>query len=71
MEEILKQAEALAKQVADCAGREEPIRSVTPGVHRTRPGLEARRSEWAESGKLIKSAPSVKGNYFKVANILE
>ncbi len=71
MEETLKQAEELAKQAADCAGAEEPIRSVVPCVHRTREGLEARRSAWAESGKLLKSAPSVKGNYFKVANILE
>ncbi len=71
MEEILQQAEALAKQAADCAGGEEPIRSVVPHVHRTREGLEARRSQWAASGKLLKSAPSVKGNYFKVANILE
>ncbi|MEE9911138.1 MAG: aspartate--tRNA ligase [Deltaproteobacteria bacterium] len=71
MEEILQQAEALAKQAADAAGGEEPIRSVVPHVHRTREGLEAKRSPWAESGKLLKSAPSVKGNYFKVANILE
>ena len=71
MEEILQQAEALAKQAALCAGGEEPIRSVAPPVHRTRQGLEARRSPWAASGKLIKSAPSVKGNFFKVANILE
>ncbi len=71
MEEILQQAEALAKQAADAAGGEDPIRSVVPHVHRTREGLEARRSPWAASGKLLKSAPSVKGNYFKVANILE
>ncbi len=71
MEEILQQAEALAKQAADAAGGEEPIRSVVPRVHRTREGLDAQRSPWAASGKLLKSAPSVKGNYFKVANILE
>jgi len=38
---------------------------------RTRPGTEARRSPLAQSGDLLKNAPSVKGDYFKVAGILE
>ncbi len=71
MEEVLGQAEALAGLARDKAGSEEPIRSVLPAAHRTRPGLEARRSELAESGKLLRSAPAVKGNYYKVASILE
>lgn len=36
-----------------------------------RPGDEARRSELAETGKLLESAPEVKEGYFKVAAILE
>jgi len=71
MEAILQQAETLAGQVHDLAGSEEPIRSVAPAASRTRPGTEARRSTLAETGQLLKSAPAVKGNYFKVANIIE
>lgn len=71
MEEILKHAEKLAAQVHDLAGDEEPIRSVAPAASRTRPGAKARRSPLAETGQLLKSAPAVKGNYFKVANIIE
>ena len=71
MEEVLSQAEALAGIAGKEAGNEEPIRSVLPASHRTRPGLDAKRSELAETGKLLQSAPAVKGNYFKVASILE
>ena len=71
MEEILAQSETLAAQVHDLAGAEEPIRSVAPAAGKTRPGAEAIRSPLAETGQLLKSAPAVKGNYFKVANIIE
>ncbi len=71
MEDVLRQAAELADLARKKAGREEPIRSVSPAAHRTRPGLVAQRSEFAENGKFLKSAPSVKGNYFKVANIIE
>jgi aspartyl-tRNA synthetase len=71
MEDILKQAEELAGQVRDLAGSEEPMRSVVRAAGKTRPGTEATRSPLAETGQLLKSAPAVKGNYFKVANIIE
>ncbi|MDD3250003.1 MAG: aspartate--tRNA ligase [Smithellaceae bacterium] len=71
MEEILAGAEALGRLAKEKAGSEEPIRTVTPVSNRMRPGTKEQRSELAESGKLLKSAPSVKGNYFKVASILE
>jgi aspartyl-tRNA synthetase len=71
METILEQAENLAAQVQDLAVSEEPIRSVAPAASRTRPGEDAQRSRLAETGQLLKSAPAVKGNYFKVANIIE
>jgi len=71
METVLEQAENLAALVQDLAVSEEPIRSVAPAASRTRPGVEARRSPLAETGQLLKSAPAVKGNYFKVANIIE
>jgi len=71
MEEILDGAEALARLAKEKAGSEEPIRTVAPVSNRMRPGTREMRSKLAESGKLLKSAPSVKGNYFKVASILE
>lgn len=74
MESVWTQAEALAQaaQAAQAAaGQEAPIRTVVPVAHRTRPGTEANRSKHAETGQLLKNAPAVKGNYFKVANILE
>jgi len=71
MEEVLQQAQALAAEVSGAAGGEAPIHSVYPLASRTRKGLDAKRSALAVSGKLLKSAPAVKGNYFKVASILE
>jgi aspartyl-tRNA synthetase len=71
METILVQAEELAALATQKAGEEEPIRTVAPVANRTRPGTKQIRSALAESGRLLKSAPAVKGNYFKVASILE
>ncbi len=71
MEEILARAGAMAQIASEKAGSEEPIRSVCPAANRMRPGIEAKRSPLAESGRLLKSAPAVKGSYFKVASILE
>ena len=71
METILEQADNLAALVQDLAVSEKPIRSVAPAASRTRPGVEAQRSTLATTGQLLKSAPAVKGNYFKVANIIE
>jgi hypothetical protein len=36
-----------------------------------RPGTKEQRSEFAANGRFLKSAPAVKGDYFKVASILE
>ncbi len=71
MEEMLVQAGKLAGLAAEKAGSEEPICTVVPVANRTRPGTEEKRSALSQTGKLLKSAPSVKGNYFKVASILE
>ena len=71
MEDILTQAEGLALLAAQKAGKEEPISTVTPVANRTRPGTEEKRSALSQTGQLLKSAPSVKGNYYKVTNILE
>jgi len=71
MEDILTQAEELALLAAQKAGREEPISTITPVANRTRPGTEEKRSALSQTGQLLKCAPSVKGNYYKVTNILE
>ena len=68
--QVLRQAEGLAADVERVAGDEAPLRTVAPVVNRTRPGEVAKRCPLAEDGELLKSAPSVKGNLFKVANVL-
>jgi aspartyl-tRNA synthetase len=71
MQDILTRAESMAQTAEEKAGFETPIRSVAPATNRTRPGIEAKPSPLAESGRLLENAPAVKGNYFKVASILE
>jgi aspartyl-tRNA synthetase len=71
IEKTLKQADDLARTAAENAGGEEPVRSAAPAANRMRPGTEGTVSDLAESGKLLKSSPSVKGNYFKVSGILD
>jgi aspartyl-tRNA synthetase len=71
LENVISEAEKLAAIACREAGDDKPIRSVIHAPHRTRPGLEAKRSEAADSGGLMKSAPAVKGNFYKVPAILE
>jgi aspartyl-tRNA synthetase len=71
LEAVLSQARELAAQAREEAGDEIPLRRVAPDANHLRPGLEASRSAFAETGQLLKAAPSVKGSYFKVASILE
>ena len=71
IENVLTQAEEMALLASQNAGTEEPLYTVTPVANRTRPGTEEQRSTLSEKGQLLKSAPAVKGNYFKVASILE
>ncbi len=71
IEDALKQAEELASLACEKAGAEDPAYSVAPVANRMRPGTEEKRSPQSQSGQLLKSAPEVKGRYFKVAGILE
>jgi aspartyl-tRNA synthetase len=71
VETVLAQAEELAALAGEKAGPEEPLFTVTPSANRTRPGTEEKRSDLSRTGQLLKSAPAVKGSYFKVASILE
>lgn len=67
----LEEAVALAKEVKDSANQEEPLFSPRPLKYQTRSGDAARVHPLAQSGELLKNAPAVKGDYFKVASILE
>ena len=69
--EAVEAAVALAAVVAGRAGSEEPLFSVITPASRPRTGTEPRVCPLADSGELLKNAPAVKGDCFKVANILE
>ncbi len=71
MESVLAQAEEMASLAREKAGTDLPIRSVAPVANRTRKGIEAKPSALSQTGQMLKIAPSVKGNYYKVASILE
>ncbi len=71
IEEVLKQSDDLASLAHQKAGKEEPAYGVAPIANRTRPGTEEKRSELSQTGRLLKSTPWVKGNYYKVSSILE
>lgn len=61
----------LAELIEDRAGDEEPLFAPHPAANRMRAKAPARVSQLAVTGEVLKNAPSVKGNYFKVASILE
>lgn len=68
----LKKAEMLAEEIDRNAGDEEPLFTVLEDIQNNgRPGDEARICPLATNGELLKNAPAIKGDYFKVANILE
>ena len=69
--DALEEAARQADQVRQNAGEEAPLFSVSAPMNRMRARDEARRSPLAASGDLFKNAPARKGNYFKVAGILE
>ena len=72
LEQALAQAEQIARALADNAGpAEEPLFGVTDIGNRTRPGDKARVHPLAADGGLLRNAPAVKGDYFKVASIIE
>lgn len=72
IEAALAEAEQIAKVVGENANAdEEPMFGVNDLANRTRPGEKARIHPLAADGELLRNAPAVKGDYFKVANIIE
>jgi len=67
----LADAVRLAEIVNGRAGDDEPLFSPVPAAARMREKAPALVSPLAASGEVLKNAPSVKGNYFKVASILD
>ncbi|GKT09440.1 aspartate--tRNA ligase [Desulforhabdus sp. TSK] len=67
----LADARKLAEIVESRAGREEPLFAPLPVANRMREKGPAVNSPLAAGGELLKNAPAVKGNYFKVASILD
>ena len=71
IESALEDAVRMADAVSGNAGEYEPAISVSRGRNRFRTGKAAVRSSFVQTGDLFKNAPSAKGDYFKVASILE
>lgn len=71
IENALENAAKMADTISGKAREYKPAISVSKGQNHFREGSAAAKSAFVRSGELFKNAPSVKGNYFKVANILE
>jgi len=71
IESALEDAVRMAEAISGNAGEYEPAISVSQGRNRFRTGKAAVRSSFVQTGDLFKNAPSAKGDYFKVASILE
>lgn len=67
----LREAMQLAELVGRNAGNEEPLFSLRPANNRPHLKAESQVSPLAENGELFKNAPAIKGDYFKVASVLE
>lgn len=67
----LDTAERLAEIVGEKAGDEAPLFSVVGTINRMRKAGEAQNLPHSKKGDIFKNAPAMKGNYFKVASILE
>lgn len=71
IETALKDAERMAQEVCGKAREYEPAISLLQEQNHLRRGQKAHASPLAVSGDLFKNAPAIKGDYFKVASILE
>lgn len=69
--DALREAKRLAGVVSERAGDEAPLFSVVGTINRMRKAGNPQTSPYSEKGEIFKNAPAVKGNYFKVASILE
>ncbi len=68
--QALNEAREMARIVRTAAGTDGPLFTLATG-NRMRIDAEPRRHSSAEKGELFKNAPSLKGDFFKTATILE
>jgi len=61
----------LAKTACESSGSSEPLYGLVRRENLMRPGTVAKISALAQRGELLKNAPAIRGDYFKVPNILE
>ncbi len=71
IEKAVNDARGLAEIVNDRRGNDDPLFSVISVANRMRMEPKARRSSLNENRELFRNAPAVKGDFFKVASILE
>ncbi len=71
IQSALEDAVRMAEEVSGNAREYEPAISVFRGQNHFRKGSAATRSSSVKTSDLFKNAPFVKGDYFKVASILE
>ena len=71
LEIAVEEAERLAAEISSEAGEQEPMYSVISLQNRVRSGTEPEVHPLSKNRDLFKNAPAVKGDYFKVVNIIE
>ena len=71
IQSALDEAKKMAEVVREAAGEEDSLYGVVRSSNFMREGKKAAVSPLAQSGEHLKNAPATKGDYFKVANILE
>jgi aspartyl-tRNA synthetase len=69
--DAVDEASRLAEAINAEAKNETPLYTHVHAVNRMRDKSDARPSDQAKTGTIFKNAPAVKGNYFKVAAVLE
>ncbi|MCK9274589.1 MAG: aspartate--tRNA ligase [Syntrophales bacterium] len=69
--QAVKTAQKMAKNVSAIQMDDDPLFSVMQVSNRMRRVSEAKRHPVAQRGEIFKNAPAVKGDFFKVASILE
>ena len=71
IESAVKDAVKMAENIMKKKGKNEPIFSTIALKNRFRKGSSPKPCKLAANGELFKNAPAVKGDFFKVASILE
>ena len=71
IQSAIDEAKEMAEAVRAAARDEEPLYGVVRSSNLMREGTKATLWPLAESGEHLKNAPVTKGDYFKVASILE